>query len=117
MESWKRSHEQEVLSLRHQLLDCQSEGEEKVRLGQLQQQILSLQVSEASAQRNIEIANAKVHVHVCSCVYIRTYVRTCMYMYMYVTGFGKIQHFADSIKIEILLYLASIMSELQVCQV
>ena len=29
-------------------------------------------------------------------------------------GSGKIQHFADSIKMKILLYLASIMSELQV---
>ena len=44
-----------------------------------------------------------------------------MYMYVlvqallltYVTGSGKIQHFAYSIKIGILLYLASIMSEQQ----
>ena len=36
------------------------------------------------------------------------------YMSLYVTRSGKIQHFVYSIKIEILLYLAS-MSELQVC--
>ena len=33
-----------------------------------------------------------------------------------VTGSGEIQHFGDSIKIEILLYLASITSELQVAK-
>ena len=38
-----------------------------------------------------------------------------IFAYNYVTGSGKIQHFADSIKIEILLYLVSIISELQVC--
>ena len=32
-----------------------------------------------------------------------------------VSGSGKIQHFAGSVKLEILLDLASIMSELQVC--
>ena len=38
-----------------------------------------------------------------------------MYLCPFVIGSGKIQHFADFIKIEILLYLASLMSELQVC--
>ena len=32
----------------------------------------------------------------------------------YVTGCGKTQHFADSIKVDVLLYLASAMSELHV---
>ena len=44
-------------------------------------------------------------------------IRMYMYMYMYVTGSGKIRHFADSMKIKILLNLASILFELQVCAV
>ena len=53
--------------------------------------------------RTLQISLHHLHLcaHVCTCIYV--------------SGSGKIQHFAYSIKIEILLYLASIMSELQVC--
>ena len=44
------------------------------------------------------------------CMYVRIYMYNYI-MYMDMTGSGKIQRFADSVKIEILLYLASIMSE------
>ena len=62
-----------------------------------------------------------IHVHVrmyiCTymCTYLASEVKQQFSEYVFVTRPGKTQHIAHSIKIEILLYFAFIMSKLQVC--
>ena len=60
MEMWQKSHDSELSSLRHQLLDLQMQSDEKTVIGKLHHQLVMLQVSEASAARNLEEANRKV---------------------------------------------------------
>ena len=60
MEMVQKSHDLEVSSLRHQLLDLQGGSDERTAVGRLHHQILALQVSEASALKRLEEAQAKV---------------------------------------------------------
>ena len=64
METWQKSHDLELSSLRHQLLDFQVQSDEKTIIGKLHHQIVTLQVSEAMAARKLEEANGKVHSYI-----------------------------------------------------
>ena len=63
MEMVQKSHDLEVTSLRQQLLDLQGASDERTTVGRLHHQLLSLQVSEASALKKLEEAEAKVRGH------------------------------------------------------
>ncbi len=60
MEMVQKSHDLEVSSLRHQLLDLQGGSDERAAVGRLHHQILALQVSEATALKRLEEFQAKV---------------------------------------------------------
>ena len=60
METWQKSHDLELSSLRHQLLDVAMRSEEGAVVGRLHHQLVALQVSEAGALRGLEEANRKV---------------------------------------------------------
>ena len=60
MELVQKSHDLEVASLRQQLLDLQGGSDEKASMGRLHHQLLALQISEASALKRQEEAQAKV---------------------------------------------------------
>ncbi|XP_069485433.1 centrosomal protein of 290 kDa isoform X2 [Ambystoma mexicanum] len=57
----QQSREKEVESLRNQVLDYQSQSDEKALIAKLHQQIVALQVSEATAIGKLEAAVAKLH--------------------------------------------------------
>ena len=63
METWQTSHDIELSSLRHQLLDLQMQSDEKTVIGKLHHQLVTLQVSEASAMKKLEEANGKVSIY------------------------------------------------------
>ncbi len=63
MESWQKSHDIELSSLRHQLLDLEMQSDEKTVIGKLHHQLVTLQVREALAVRKLEEANGKVSIH------------------------------------------------------
>ena len=65
METWKKSHDMMMSSLRHQLLDAQTGSDDKTIVGKLQHQISTLQVCEATALKKLETANAKVNIVDC----------------------------------------------------
>lgn len=60
MEMWQKSRDLEMSSLRHQLLDLQMQSDDKTATGKLHHQIMTLQVSEATALKKLEEANGKV---------------------------------------------------------
>ncbi|XP_071791224.1 centrosomal protein of 290 kDa-like [Asterias amurensis] len=60
LESRQVSREKEVLSLRQQLIDIQTQSDEKAIIGKLHHHIVALQVSEGTAVRKLEAANAKI---------------------------------------------------------
>ncbi len=60
METWQKSHDLELSSLRHQLLDLQTQSDEKTVIGKLHHQIVALQVSEATALKRQEETVGKV---------------------------------------------------------
>ncbi len=60
LETWQKSHELELSSLRQQLLDRQTQSDEKTVIGKLHHQIVALQVSETSAVKRLEESNGKV---------------------------------------------------------
>lgn len=60
VELMQKSHDLEVASLRHQLLDLQGSSEERTAMGRLHHQLLALQVSEATAIKKLEMVEAKV---------------------------------------------------------
>ena len=60
MEMWQRSRDLEMSSLRHQLLDLQMQSDEKTVAGKLHHQIVTLEISEATALKKVEEANSKV---------------------------------------------------------
>ena len=66
MEMWQKSRDLEMSSLRHQLLDLQMQSDEKTVAGKLHHQIVTLEISEATALKKVEEANSKV----CKCVRI-----------------------------------------------
>ena len=63
MEMWQKSRDLEMSSLRHQLLDLQMQSDEKTVAGKLHHQIVTLEISEATALKKVEEANSKV----CKC--------------------------------------------------
>ena len=63
METMQKSRDLELVSLRHQLLDLQSTNDEKTALGRVHHQLLSSQVSEAAALKNLEVADTKVETY------------------------------------------------------
>ena len=63
VETMQKSRDLEVISLRHQLLDLQGGSDEKTALGRLHHQLLSCQVSEATAVKKLEVSEAKVRGH------------------------------------------------------
>ena len=63
MEMWQKSRDLELSSLRHQLLDLQMQSDEKTVAGKLHHQIVTLEISEATALKKVEEANSKV----CKC--------------------------------------------------
>lgn len=65
MEMWQKSRDLEMSSLRHQLLDLQMQSDEKTVAGKLHHQIVTLEISEATALKKVEEANSKV----CKCVH------------------------------------------------
>ena len=69
METRKKTHNLELSSLRHQLLDAQVGSDERTVVGKLHHQVTTLQVSEATLLQRLEAANAKVLVHTCTCTY------------------------------------------------
>lgn len=60
VEMMQNSQDLEVSSLRHQLLDLRGSSEERTAIGRLHHQLLSLQVSEATAMTKLEVAEAMV---------------------------------------------------------
>ena len=60
METQQKSHDLELSSLRHQLLDLQMQSDDKTVIGKLHHQIVTLQVSESAALKKLEEANGKV---------------------------------------------------------
>lgn len=60
METMQKSRDLELISLRHQLLDLQGGSDEKTAFGRLHHQLLSIQVSEATALKRLEVADSKV---------------------------------------------------------
>ena len=64
MEMWQKSRDLEMSSLRHQLLDLQMQSDEKTVAGKLHHQIVTLEISEATALKKVEEANSKVCISV-----------------------------------------------------
>lgn len=64
MEMWQKSRDLEMSSLRHQLLDLQMQSDEKTVAGKLHHQIVTLEISEATALKKVEEANSKVCIRV-----------------------------------------------------
>ncbi|XP_066265930.1 centrosomal protein of 290 kDa-like [Branchiostoma lanceolatum] len=60
LEAQQQSREKEVASLRQQLLDIQSESDEKTVIGKLHHHIVALQVSEGTAVRKLEDATSRI---------------------------------------------------------
>ena len=60
MEMWQKARDLEMSSLRHQLLDLQMQSDEKTVAGKLHHQIVTLEISEATALKKVEEANSKV---------------------------------------------------------
>ncbi|XP_072045515.1 centrosomal protein of 290 kDa-like [Amphiura filiformis] len=60
LESQQVSREKEVMSLRQQLMDIQTQSDEKAIIGKLHHHIVALQVSEGTAVRKLQAANTKV---------------------------------------------------------
>lgn len=64
MEMWQKARDLEMSSLRHQLLDLQMQSDEKTVAGKLHHQIVTLEISEATALKKVEEANSKVCIRV-----------------------------------------------------
>ena len=60
METKQKSHDLELSSLRHQLLDLQMQSDSRTVMGKLHHQVVTLQVSEASALKKAEECQYKV---------------------------------------------------------
>ncbi|KAJ8031477.1 hypothetical protein HOLleu_24675 [Holothuria leucospilota] len=60
LEAQQVSREKEVTSLRQQLLDIQTQSDEKAIIGKLHHHIVALQVSEGTAVRKLEAATTKI---------------------------------------------------------
>ena len=60
METKQKSHDIELSSLRHQLIDLQVQSDDRTALGKLHHQIVALQVSESRAVKSLEEARHKV---------------------------------------------------------
>ena len=60
VEMIQTSHDLEMTSLRQQVFDLQGTSDEKAAMGRLHHQLLALQVSEATALKRVEVAQAKV---------------------------------------------------------
>ncbi|XP_071826754.1 centrosomal protein of 290 kDa-like isoform X2 [Apostichopus japonicus] len=60
LEAQQISREKEVQSLRQQLLDIQTQSDEKAIIGKLHHHIVALQVSEGTAVRKLEAATTKI---------------------------------------------------------
>ena len=60
LEALQQSQEKELLSLRNQLRDIQSQSDEKAVIGKLHRHIVQLQVSESTAVRKLEAAHNRV---------------------------------------------------------
>ncbi|XP_033101363.1 centrosomal protein of 290 kDa-like isoform X2 [Anneissia japonica] len=60
LEAQQISREKEVMSLRQQLLDIQTQSDEKAIIGKLHHHIVALQVSEGTAVRKLEAAISKI---------------------------------------------------------
>lgn len=65
METKRKSHDLELSSLRHQLLDVQMQSDEKSLIGKLHHQIVALQVHGTCMYMY-----TNVHVHKCTCTCI-----------------------------------------------
>ena len=64
MEMWQKARDLEMSSLQHQLLDLQMQSDEKTVAGKLHHQIVTLEISEATALKKVEEANSKVCIKV-----------------------------------------------------
>ncbi|XP_071943126.1 centrosomal protein of 290 kDa-like [Antedon mediterranea] len=60
LEAQQISREKEVMSLRQQLLDIQTQSDEKAIIGKLHHHIVALQVSEGTAVRKLESSVSKI---------------------------------------------------------
>lgn len=68
METWQKTHALELSSLRQQLLDIETQSDERTAIGKLHRQIIALQVSEATTAKRLEESQGKVWP-VATCVY------------------------------------------------
>ena len=60
MEMRQKSHDIELVSLRHQLLDLQIQNDNKTALGKVHHQLVALEISEAKALKNLEESSHKI---------------------------------------------------------